>query len=624
MIRPASTWKWAVALTVLLFAARPARATIDYSVSVAHPERHLFGITMRVPNVHDRVVLQMPAWNALYQIRDFSSHMLQVTAKDEAGNTLRIVKLDKQTWQVTGTGVLTVSYPILWDEPGPFASQLNPDHAFLNLAMVLLYVPDRRAEDTRVVFDDMPESWRVAVELESAGAGSTFALNAPARAGAWSPSKSDPAAVRRIGAYTAPSYDALVDAPVELGAFDEFHFEAGGRPIRVVVHGDSGDRSRLTDALKRIVDYEVSLMGGAPFREYLFLFHVGTVFGGGGMEHANCTAISADVPSQLAAYSAHEFFHAWNVKRIRPQSLEPVDFSREMWTKSLWFAEGVTNTYGAYTMARTGLWSAQQFYGNLAGQISELESRPAHRWQSVEQSSLDAWYEKYPVYTRPEESISYYSKGQLIGLALDILIRDRTDNRASLDDVLRVLNDEFALRGRFYNESEELRAIAENVIRGKTPAANPDLKDFFARYVSGTDEIPYDDLLGRAGWLLKDTGQRRASFGFAIHREGNASPSLSGLEGGSAAQEAGLQDGDILLALNGEPLPRSPERWLRDHQAGERVTAKVRRGGEEKEFSFALGRQFDAVYQIVESPDSTDKQRRIRDGILHGTVGASR
>jgi len=230
-------------------------------------------------------------------------------------------------------------------------------------------------------------------------------------------------------------------------------------------------------------------MGGAPFREYLFLFHVGTVYGGGGMEHANCTTISADVPGQLTSYAAHEFFHAWNVKRIRPRSLEPVDFTKEMWTKSLWFAEGVTSTYGAYTMVRTGLWSTQQFYGNLAAQISELESRPARRWQSVEQSSLDAWYEKYPIYNRPEDSISYYGKGELVGVALDILIRDMTDNRASLDDMLRLLNDEFARRGRFYNESEDLRAVAEEVIRSKAPAANPDLKDFFARYVSGTDEI---------------------------------------------------------------------------------------------------------------------------------------
>jgi len=613
MIRNMLHWKRAAALTVLLFAARPARATIDYSVSVAHPEKHIFGITMRVPNVHDRVLLQMPAWYALYQIRDFSSHMMQVTAKDQAGSSLPIVKLDKQTWQVTGNGAVTVSYPTLWDEAGPFASQLNPDHAFLNLAMVLLYVPDRRAEDTRLVFDDMPDSWRVAVELEAGGAGS--ASSSP---------KSNLPAGRRTGAYTAPSYDALVDAPVELGTFQEFSMEAGGRQVRIVVHGDPGDQSRLTGALKRIVDYEVSLMGGAPFREYLFLFHIGTTYGGGGMEHANCTAISADVPSQLAVYSAHEFFHVWNVKRIRPRSLEPVDFTREMWTKSLWFAEGVTSTYGAYAMVRTGLWSTQQFYSDLGAQISELQSRPSRLWQSAEQSSLDAWYEKYPIYNRPENSISYYNKGQLLGVALDILIRDITDNRASLDDMLRSLNDEFARRGRFYNDSEDLRAVAEDMIRRKAPGANPDLKDFFARYVSGTDEVPFESLLGRAGWLLKDTGQHRAAFGFAIRREGKSAPWIGDVEAGGEAQLAGLQDGDILLTLNGDPLPRSPERWLRDRQPGDRVTVKVRRSGEEKEISFALGRQFEAAYQVVETPETTEKQRRIRDGILHGTVGTSR
>src|SRR5579872_1214873 len=247
-------WKRAAALAVLIFAACPARATIDYSVSVARPEKHLFGVTMRVPDVHDRVLFQLPAWYGLYQIRDFSSHMMQVTAKNEAGSILPIVKLDKQTWQVTGSGTLSVNYSIFWDDPGPFSSQLNADHAFLNLAMVLLYIPDRRAEDTRVLFDDMPEGWRVAIELDRAATSA--------------------AAAHRSGTYTAPSYDALVDAPVELGNFAEFRIEAGGRPIRIVVHGDPGDQSRLTGALKRIVDYEVSLMGGAPFREYLFLFHV--------------------------------------------------------------------------------------------------------------------------------------------------------------------------------------------------------------------------------------------------------------------------------------------------------------------------------------------------------------
>jgi predicted metalloprotease with PDZ domain len=576
--------------------AFPAYATIEYTISLAHPERHVLGVTMRIPSVRDHLTLQMPAWNALYQIRDFSSHIMQVTAKDNEGSSLPLQKLDKQTWSVLGNGTVTMSYPIFWDEAGPFSSQLNSDHAFLNLAMVLLYVPDRRNEDTKLEFEDVPEGWKVAVELGAAGSG------------------------RSSFAYVAPGYDALVDAPVEVGQFEELHFKAGGRPIRVVVHGDPGDRARLTDALKRIVNYEVLLMGGPPFREYLFLFHVGQNFGGGGMEHMNCTAIAADVPAQLPSYAAHEFFHAWNVKRIRPVSLEPVDYTKEMWTRSLWFAEGVTNTYGVYTMLRTGMWSSQQFYNNLADQIRELQSRPAHRWQSAEQASLDAWLEKYPLYTRPEESISYYDKGQILGVLLDLLIRDRTDNHASLDDVLRAMNEEYAKSGRFYDDSQGIKTVIENVIREKGPSADAGVTDFFTRYVSGTEEIPYAEFLGFAGLGIRDTGQHRATFGFSIVRETNGSATIGAIEEDTGAAEAGLKEGDVLLALNGEPFPRAPERWLRDHQPGELTKVKIRRGSEEEEISFTLARQTDAIYQISEISTPTGKQQRIREGILHGVT----
>ncbi len=590
-------WLRAALLAAVFYFASPAQATISYTVSLSHPERHIFGVTMRIPNVRDQVTVRMPAWNALYQIRDFSSHMMQVAAKDEDGHPLPMRMLDKQTWSIPANGTVAVTYPILWDDPGPFGTQLSVDHAFLNFAMMLLYVPDRRAEDTRVAFEDMPEGWHVAVELDSA------ATNGPQTSG-----------------YVAPSYDALVDAPAEIGHFDELRMQAGGRPIRIVIHGDAGDRTHLTDSLKRIIDYEVSLMGGAPFREYLFIFHVGNNFGGGGMEHMNCTAISADVPAQIPSYSAHEFFHAWNVKRIRPQALEPVDYTKEMWTRSLWFAEGVTSTYGSYTLLRSGLWSTTQFYVNLADEIRELQSRPAHRWQSVEQASLDAWYEKYPLYTRPEESISYYNKGQLVGVLLDLVIRDRTDNRAGLDDVLRALNEKYAKAGRFYDESDGLRATMEEVIRTKAPAADADLSDFFKRYIAGSDEIPYTDFLARAGWTLRDTSQRRAAFGFTLGRDSASSATIASMERDSGASEAGLREGDVLVTLNGEPFPRSPERWLRDHQPDERVTAKVQRGGELRDYSFALGRQAEATYQLSEIASPTDKQRRIRDGILHGTT----
>jgi predicted metalloprotease with PDZ domain len=484
------------ALLFVLLIPRPAAATIAYRVRLGQPERHLFHVEMSVPNFTAGMKVALPAWNALYQIRDFSYRVRDVSAVkmqgdgplNDPGEKLRAVKLDKQTWELddsahtasASTGA-KITYSIEWDDPGPFNTQLDLHHAFVNLAQILMYVPDRRSEDTRITFADLPAVWNIVGEL----------TNGPEQA-----------------SFVAPSYDALVDAPIEAGKFEELQFENDGARFRVVVDGGGWDRDHLQHALREITGYELQLMGGPPFKEYTFFFHIGTyaTVGGGGMEHANSTAIAATSMEGAIAIAAHEFFHAWNVKRIRPQSLDPVDYTKEQYTRALWFAEGVTNTYAAYTLERTGLYSKKEFYENLASQIGAVESRPAHEWQSVEESSLDAWLEKYDAYNGPDNSISYYDKGQIIGVLLDLAIRDATDDHKSLDDVLRRMNDEYARQGKFYNDSEGIRAVIEEV-SGKS------FEDFFRRYVSGTDEIPYNDFLGIAGLELKKDGDEGADSG---------------------------------------------------------------------------------------------------------------
>ncbi len=474
-------WLVPMALLLLLAAARPASATIRYQISLRDEEAHRFHVQMRVPTRGGDVVVALPAWNALYQIRDFSYRVRDVRASFDGSpdKMLALRMLDKQTWRISipsglaaaGEEAAVVSYSIEWNDPGPFDSQLNTHHAFLNLAEVLMYVPSRRAEDTQVAFEDVPAGWRIAAEL------------APGAS---------------TDSYAAASYDALVDAPVEAGTFSNFVFESGGARFHVVVDAANWNRGRLEESLRRITGYELQLMGGPPFSEYSFLFHIGSYadVGGGGMEHANSTAIAASSGDRAAAVAAHEFFHAWNVKRIRPQSLEPVDYTREQYTRSLWFAEGVTSTYAAYTLERTGLWSKSQFYGDLASQIAELSSRPARLWQSAEESSLEAWFEKYPAYGAADRSISYYDKGQILGVLLDLAIRDATDNHRSLDDVMRRMNVAYAQAGKLYAGSEGIRAAVEEV-SGKSFA------DFFRRYVSGTEEIPYNDFLSLAGLALR-------------------------------------------------------------------------------------------------------------------------
>jgi predicted metalloprotease with PDZ domain len=467
-IQPAG---WSLLLLVLL--AAPAQATIEYRVSLARRSDNLVHVTMTVPEVTGELVVQMPAWNALYQIRDFAHHVREVRARDAAGAPLTVAKSDKLSWNVNASGAVTLDYSAHWDEPGPFAAQVDHTHAFLNLAMVLFYVPLRRGEDVAISFSDFPADWKIAVALAAGSSPGTF---------------------------RAASYDALVDAPVEISRFEEFGFTAADAKVRVVVHGPDWKRAALEEKLRRIVTYQVGLMRDVPFAEFLFIYHFGAGSGGGGMEHANSTAIFAGSDATVEGLSAHEFFHLWNVKRIRPQSLEPVDYTRENWTRALWFAEGVTSTYADFTLLRSGLWSREQYYASLAGEIGTLESRPAARWQSVEQASLDAWHEKYALYRRPESSISYYNKGQILGVLMDLLIRDATDNRRSLDDVLRHLNQEYARQGRFYDDSSGIQQAVETV-------AGASFEEFFTRYVAGADPLPYEKTFALAGLELRPRGE---------------------------------------------------------------------------------------------------------------------
>ena len=584
-----------------LFATRPAAATIRYQVSFAHASEHLFVVQMEIPNASKESEVAIPAWNALYQIRDFAYrirdlHILAPSGPGGNGTLFRLRAIDDQTWEIdnpnpqsegSGSAQVTVQYSIEWDAPGPFDSQLNDHHAFINFAEILMYIPERRSENVEIVFDDVPPPWKIASELPPG----------PER-----------------NSFTAESYDALVDAPAEAGQFQEFAFDNDGAHFRVVVDATRGDNDHLEDYLRRITGYELSLMGGPPFKEYTFFFHIGSYadVGGGGMEHCNSTAIAATSVQTAAAIAAHEFFHAWNVKRIRPQSLEPVDYTKAQYTRALWFAEGVTSTYAAYTLERTGLWTKSRFYQDLASQIGELESRPARAWQSVEESSLDAWFEKYDDYNLPDRSISYYNKGQIIGVLLDLSIRDSTGDRESLDDVLRRMNDEYAKAGKFYNGSEAIRAVAEEV-------SGRSFQDFFQRYVSGTDEIPYDDFLGKAGLKLEMDVAKRADLGFQPEVSPGGEIAVSALEPDSAAEAAGLREGDIIQS-SGKSTPRNLDEWLRDRNPGDRVTLRVEREGHESEISFVVGANEDRQYSIVELSNPTGKQRRILSGLLRGAT----
>jgi len=576
-----------------VFLAPQANAEIHYHLSLAHPEQHLFHVTVEVPGVKDHVDLQMAAWDALYEIRDFSSHVQRVTASVN-GQDVPIEKLDKLTWRVQATGTVKVSYDTFWDDPGPFSSQLNSEHAFINPAMILLYVPGRRAEKSILSLHDVTGEWNVAspslVLLESMGGARMFTIE-------------------------APTFDALADSPIEASHFEEFTLHDMTPPVRVIIHGDDYKRHDVETALRRICAYEIKLMDGAPYPDYTFIFHIGKAANGsgGGMEHANSTAIYIPSGALLPNISAHEFFHLWNVKRIRPASLEPLDPTREMYTRSLWFAEGVTNTISSYALVRTGIWSKQEFLQDLSQQITEIESRPAEQWQSAEQSSLDAWLEKYALYNQPQRSVSYYTKGQVLGFLLDIVLRDRTDNQRSLDDLLRAMNTDFAREGKFYRDSLDIRLESEKLIGGS-------LADFFDNYVGGANPLPYQNLLARAGLELRSHESVRATLGFLPQREPGAPWVVAAVDADGPAAKSGLQVGDELLRWNNTDVPRRPERWVAQQKPGDVLRLRVRRAEKEESVEIHLGELHEKFFQVAETSGADDRARRLRDGLLRGTT----
>jgi predicted metalloprotease with PDZ domain len=356
-------------------------------------------------------------------------------------------------------------------------------------------------------------------------------------------------------------------------------------------------------------------MGGAPFERYTFILHFGKGTGGGGMEHANSTAIGVHSDEYLPGVAAHEFFHLWNVKRIRPASLDPVDYTKEQYTRALWFAEGVTNTYGSYTLVRSGIWSKEQFYADLGEQITELEGRPANRWQSAEQSSLDAWLEKYPLYNQPEFSVSYYTKGQVLGDLLDILIRDRTGNAKSLDDVLRLMNTNFAKREKTYRDSLDVQLTAETIGGGS-------FEEFFRKYVAGTDPLPYQQILALAGLALRTVERRRPALGFFAEHDPSGPFVVSTVDSEGPATQAGLHAGDVILNWNGGAAPGRVEHWLQEQKAGDLLKLRVRREDKEISLEFRLGENKETLYEVMEVSHAGEKARHIREGMLRGEASA--
>ncbi len=579
-------------LLLSLFALTHVDAAGHYEVSLASAASGSLRVSLDAECAGQSAELQMPVWNATYHVRDFSRFVTNFSVRDKSGAALDVSKPNPSRWVVSCSGDrhMRVGYDVLANRPGPFGAFADSSYATLNLAQILLYPTATRAAEFSLAFADLSQGQKVAITLQKEGEN-----------------------------YHAPNYDLLIDTPVLIGNFVEESFEYKGTEIRVVAYGQRGgfDLNILIASVAQIVKGSAEIMGELPLTKYTFVYCFRDITGGG-MEYRNGTIIfgPAECPNcRLSSLTAHEFFHLWNVKRIRPSSLEPVDYERPMPTPSLWFAEGVTSTFAEYIRLKSGASVGTEFLSHLGTQISSYLERSARLEQSAEQGSVEAWLEGYPEYGSPKRSVSYYLRGELIGYLLDLAIRQRTQNRRALDDVLRLMNERYAIKGRPYEDTAAIE-------RALTDVAETDMGDVMEKLVRRPEPIDWNEFLGYAGYRLSKRQKEKVDLGFALSNAPGRGIVVSEVELASPAERAGFRVGDRIVRFQSRRITGGPEAlaFAFRRSVGRKVSVGVMRQGSLIEIEITPRTSEAVTYRIVPVAQPTGEQLRVRDGWLKRTT----
>ena len=566
------------------------QARTHYEIDLAEAPSGWLAITVETVCPAEQCDFQMPVWSATYQVRDFARFVQKFQAYRAPKQQLEVRKVDPSRWRIqTQPGqAIRVQYRVLADRPGPFGAYADAEHVCLNLAQVLAYPVENRNGPFTLRFRNAPKAWKAALALPA-----------------------------NNGRYHAPSYERLIDTPVHLSDFVETGFSHAGRAVRVVAHPRGGDFSLrlLNQTAQKVVSAATALMNDIPFDSYTFVYHFSDM-DGGGMEYREGTSIwgPGQCPDcRMSPLTAHEFFHLWNVKRIRPQSLEPVDFTQPNITPSLWFAEGVTSTYAEYIQLRAGLTSEADFLGRLGRSITRYEARPANATQSAEESSIDAWLERYPAYGRNDRSTSYYMKGQLVGFLLDLTIRHETRNRRSLDDVMRALNDEYARKGLFYDDTAAIEHLSSRI-------AGRDLAPEFRKLIRTPEPIAWDHYLGLAGYRLDVTERSRLGAGLTLSDPLGQGVVVSGIQPGSPGEQAGFRRGDRIFRVNRRRVTSGAGEVQKRLTRGtsRKLEVAIERDGAPMTLELRPREVVERAYQIVELEYPAPLQLKVRRGWLEG------
>ena len=573
---PISDVQYTVTVDSQLGAARTIRVAMRFATTGATP-----------------VLLSMPAWTpGAYEISNFARYVSNFAAT--AGDRpLDWDKTDHDTWRITGAAGrrVTVTFDVHADTLDNAMAWTRPDFAMFNGTTVFLYPEGRGFNFAATVRVEAPTSWLVATGMTYAGQAKTF---------------------------TAPSYHDLVDMPFFVGRFDLDSARVSDMWVRLATYpaGSVGGEARTMawDWLRKMIPPQVAVFKDTPFRTYTVMQIADSSYGGAsGLEHQNShidivTPLAIGNPF-LASLYAHEIFHAWNVKRMRPAELWPYRYDSEAPTPLLWVSEGITDYYADLSMVRGGLIDSAGFFAVTAGKIGEVSEARA---VALEDASLSTW-----VHPTDGTGYIYYPKGSLAGFLLDIMIRDASDNRRSLDDVMAQVYAESYKRGRGFTNADWWRVVSQ-------AAGGKSFADFARRYIDGREPFPWETTLALGGMRIVNDTIREPRLGISTMPGETGGIVVSAIDPTGAAGEAGVREGDVLISIGNIAVEDQTFGQQFRQQFGSREGApleiKVRRGAQELTLQSRVRMAARVETRLAADPAASAKAVRIRSGILGGTV----
>ena len=557
-------FKYLISILLSLFFAISFAQDVNYSLRMPKPQNHYYHVEMELSNIKSKEVnVKMPIWApGSYLAREFAKHVNLVKAYDENGKDLIVKKTDKNTWKVTreNASKITINYEVYAFELSVRTSFLDLTHGFVSGSGVFMYVEGCKAKSGTVEVFPHESFSKITTALEPVA--ESIASDGSVK-------------------YTFEDYDQLLDCPIEIGNQKEFSFQAAGITHHVAMYNFGNyNIPKLKEDMAKVVKGATSVFGENPNKEYTFIIH-NVVNAQGGLEHRNSTVLSVnrwtyDGPKykNFLKLVAHEYFHLWNVKRIRPVELGPFNYDSENYTSLLWVMEGFTSYYEKMILLKEGIYSKEEFLDKMFSSLNYVEGSVGSRVQPVSHASFDAWIKAY----RPNENssnttMSYYSRGSVIAMMLDSKIIQKYKGKKSLDDFMQLIYNKYYLKkGRGFSETEFKTELSSFI--------GENMDDFYAKYIDGTEIPDYNAQFSPIGLNVAYVGESKPSVGLSLSQSGGKTI-VKGIRSNSAAEDAGLSVNDEVIGFNGLRADKSSlDSYFDNVITGEKINVLFSRDNE--------------------------------------------